>query len=108
MNNSRAVGCLECCRHLQRDIEQSSNSHGPARDRFTQVLPFQQFHGDERPSGIITDFVDRADVWMVQRRCRTRLSPESLECALILSHLFRQELQSNWSAEIYILSLVHD
>ncbi len=34
-------------------------------------------HGDERPAGVVADFVDRRDVWMIERTSGPRLSQQA-------------------------------
>ena len=81
-------------------------SSGLPAMRLFSVSPFQVFHHDERLAFVLRDFVDGADVGMVQRRRRPRLSAEAFQGLRVFGHRFRQELQSDHAAEFEVLGLV--
>ena len=56
-------------------------------------LALEQFHGDERAAAVITNFVDRADVGMIQGRRRTSLAFETLEYRRV------QDPKLTWDAQ---------
>ncbi len=71
-------------------------------------LPLQQFHGNEgSPIGFV-NFVNRADVWMVQRRGGFRLPLETAESLGVVGEFVGQELQGHVAAELEVFSLVHN
>ena len=56
----------------------------------------------------LADFVNRADVGVVQRRCRSRFAPEALEGFGNRGQLIGQELQSDETAELGVFRFVYD
>ena len=71
---------------------------------------------DKRPVGLLdrdegsllnfVDFINRADVGMIESGCRTSLATETFQGLGILSYFFRQKLQSHESAEARVLGLI--
>jgi hypothetical protein len=49
--------------------------------------------GDKRLSVMLANFVNRTNVRMIQRRCRTRLSAKTLQSLRILGQLVREKLK---------------
>jgi hypothetical protein len=66
----------------------------------------QKLHGDERFAVLIVNFVDRADVGMVQGRSRLGFALESAERVRVFGYLVGQELQGYKAAKLHVLSLV--
>ena len=56
---------------------------------------------------MLADFVNRADVGMVQRRSGSRLPPEALQGLRARQQIIRQELQRDVAFEAQVLRLVH-
>jgi len=52
----------------------------------------QKLHGDERLAVAFVDFVDCADVGMVEGGSCLGLTPETLQCLAISGHVFREKL----------------
>src|SRR5256885_5533526 len=69
-------------------------------------MSFQQLHRDESSVLTLVDFINRADVGMVESGCRTSLATETFQGLGILSYFFRQELQSHESAKARVLGLI--
>jgi hypothetical protein len=57
---------------------------------------------------VLTDFVDRADIGVIERSRSTRLTEESFEGLLITGNFIRKEFQSDSPAERRVLGLVHN
>ena len=53
--------------NLDAQFQHDLGLHRPARDPVCQGHSLQELHGDEGPLAILADFVDGADVGMVQR-----------------------------------------
>jgi hypothetical protein len=60
-----------------RQCEQNIYIDGLSLNAVLQRHAIEKFHGDERTSIEIADFVDGADVWMVERGGRTSLAPKA-------------------------------
>jgi hypothetical protein len=71
-------------------------------------LPLQQFHGDEAsPIGLV-DFVDGADVRVVQRGRSLGLPLEATEGLRIMGEFVGQELQCDVATQLEVFRLIHN
>ena len=66
-------------------------------DPLPQGLPFQQLHGNERLTLVLTNVVNCADIGMIERTRGTRLALEALLGLTILLERLGQKLQGNES-----------
>src|SRR2546430_10674862 len=64
-----AWGGFESVGNLDTDVEEALKFEWAAKEQLFECLPFQVLHNNEGPSVIFANFVDGADIWMVQRRC---------------------------------------
>src|SRR6266550_6731113 len=69
-------------------------------------MSFQQLHSDEGSLLTFVDFINRANVGMVESGCRTSLATKTFQGLGIVSYFFRQELQSHESAKARVLGFV--
>ena len=68
----------------------------------------EKLHGDEGLPVLLADFVDGADVGMVQGGCGLGFALKTGEGLRILGNFFGQELQRDKAAQLYVLGLVDD
>jgi hypothetical protein len=66
----------------------------------------QKLHSDERLPVLLVNFVNRADVRMVQCRRSLGFTLEASKSLCILGYIIRQELEGNQAAQLHVLSLV--
>jgi len=71
-----------------------------------QRLPFDELHGDEDVALCLADFVDRAEVRVIERRRRTRFSHQALARGWIGLVFGSQELDRDRAAELKIVGQV--
>jgi hypothetical protein len=71
-----------------------------------QRRPFHIFHSDERTAIGLANFVNGADVGMIQRGCGAGFAAKTFECLRVVGHVARQKFQRDESAEVGVLSLV--
>ena len=64
-----------------------------ARDQFAKGLAFQQLHDEEWPSFMFSEFVDGADVGVLESGSRTGFALKSSKRRAIFHGIFRQELE---------------
>jgi hypothetical protein len=69
--------------------------------------PIKKLHGDERFAVLIVNFVDGADVGVIQRRGSFRFALKAAKGLWVFGYFTWQELEGNKPAELEILSLVH-
>src|SRR5271157_2268834 len=69
-------------------------------------LTLQQLHGNKVPAVILSDFVNGADIWVVQRRRRARFALKPLQRKRIFFRLGGQELERDMPTEVDVLGFV--
>src|SRR6202034_2464294 len=69
---------------------------------------FEEFHGDEAASVVLADFVDGADVGMVQSRGGSRLPAETLQGQGVPGELIGKEFEGDKAGLFLVLRLVDD
>src|SRR5262249_980480 len=106
MDDSFCMGGIETVGELNRDFQHRTECKRLTVQLLVETLSFQEFHGNKRPAVRLADFVDRADVGMVQRGGRPRLSRKSLKIRAVGVDRIGQELQSNLSAKLEVLGLI--
>ena len=106
MHDSLAVRGVQSVRDSYRQAQQNIGVHRLSGDAMLQRGAVQIFHGDERFAAVIVDFVDRANVRMIQRGGRLRFALKAAENLRIFGYVVRQKLQRHKAAELQILSLV--
>ena len=84
MNDPLGVGGVECIRDLYRQREQDIRLNGFPSDPVLQRHAFQKLHGDEGLIAVLADFVDGADVRVIERRSSAGLAAETLERLRVL------------------------
>ena len=108
VNDSLCMGRIEGVRDFDADLEQMIHRQWTARDPAFQRLPVQKLHGDEMPSLVFVNFIDRADVRMAERRSSACLASKTLERRPIAPHFFGKKLQGNRTAQFGVLRLVYN
>src|SRR5215469_13177128 len=108
MNNSSGVRGVECVGDLDAEIEQTLEFQGTAACQFAKGLAVQILHHDKRPTFMLADFVDSADVRMIQRRSGPRLAAKTFEGCLVPGDFVRQELECDKPAEMSVFSLINN
>ena len=80
MNDALRVRGIET-RRRSESLFPAASSTGErlTRDAMLQRLALQQLHRDEGAAFVFANFVNRADIWMIQRRGRTRLALEAFD-----------------------------
>ena len=89
--------CLQPIRNLHGDIEHlvdgqerclrrsGRGNPRPCPNPLAQRLTFQQLHGEEGLALMLAEFVNRADVGMIQRRGSARFALKPLQSARIVA-----------------------
>src|SRR5258708_36336680 len=106
VNDSVGVRGLQCAGHLHSDVHQLADLHRPASHELLQGLALQQLHDDNRAAGMLLDFVNGADVGMVQRGCSPRFTQQSLQGLTISRKVFRQTFQRYPASEPEVLRFI--
>ena len=106
MDDALRVCGVEGVGDLDAQIEHRFDLQWLASDPVPERLPLQQFHGDEgSPIGLV-DFVDRADVRVVQRGCSLGLALEAAESLCVVGEFVGKELQGDEATKLQVLGFV--
>ena len=106
MNDSLAVGGAECIRNLGPPFKHFIERQRLAGDAMLQRRAFHEFHGNKRLTVLLANLVDRANVGMIQRRRRARLSPKTFQSLWNLGQVVGKKFKRDKPAEGGILGLV--
>ena len=106
MNDSFTVCGVERVRNPNRQTHQDIRLDRVSGDAMLERRAFQKFHGDKRFAVLIVNFVDRADVRMIQGRSRLGFALKAAEGLRVFGYVVRQELECHKAAEFQILSFV--
>ncbi len=107
MDDAARVDGAERRQHVDGNGHRLLDAQRAAFEVIAQRLAFEQLHGDEERAAFFADFVDLADVRMVDAGGRAGLAPEAPACRLVL--LERQHhLQRHGALQPFIVRLIHD
>ena len=101
-----AVGRVERIGNFDRQFEQRLGFQRTPAMLVLECQPIQELHRDERLLFVPADFVNGADVGMVQPRGSTRFTAEALEGMRIFGNFRRQELERDEAAQFGIFGLI--
>ena len=73
-----------------------------------ESLAVEEFHGDKLLAALLPDFVDGADIGMIESRSGLSLAFEAREGLRIASDLGREEFESHEAVEINVFGFVDD
>ena len=107
MNDTLRVGGVEAFGNLPCPIEKDLGLQRPPRNAMRQRHPVEKLHRNEGLAVVLRDFVDGANVGMVQGRGGAGLSAKTFQRLRVVCHVLGQELQRDKAAEFGVLSLVH-
>ena len=98
---------VESVGDLDAQIEHRLDLQWLATDYVPERLPLQQFHGDEGSPINLIDFVDGADVRVVQRGRSFGLPLEAAEGLRVVGEFVGKELQGDVATELQVFRLIH-
>ena len=105
VNDAFGVRGFERVGDLDAEIEKLLGLERAAFDAMLERFAFEQLHGDERLAIVLANFVNRADVRMIQAGGGARFALESLEGLLILGHCLRQKFQRHQPPQFRVFGL---
>jgi hypothetical protein len=71
-------------------------------------LAFEILHGDEEAAAIFGDFVNRANVGMIQRGSGAGFTAKTLEGRGVFGNVVREKLEGNRAAKIDVFGFIND
>src|SRR6266542_631701 len=93
MDNACFVGGGECTRYLDRDVDRFTDLDSPTHQTLTQCFAFDQFAGYVMSCVILTDFVNRQDIWMIEPNYGARFLLKPLQALRVASKARGQEFE---------------
>jgi hypothetical protein len=108
MDDALGMSCVKGVGDFNGEIENVLGRERTSRDGILQGAALEEFHGNEGPSVVFSDFIDRADVGMVESGSSTRLAAKSFERLWVMSNFVRQEFQRNETPKLGVLGFVDD
>ena len=106
VNNPFRMGSIQGVCDLDRQGEETIEFHGPPIDQMFQRLAGKTLHHDEKVSFMLADFMNRANVGMVQCGSRTRFPPKTFKSLRIARGVVRKEFQRHEASQESIFGLV--
>src|SRR5229473_39136 len=107
VNDALAVRRVQRIGHLNPQTTQNIRRNRPAADTMFQCYALEKLHGDEASAALLADFVNGADVGVIQRGGGSRLAPKKFQGLRVLCQGLRQELQSHEPAQLHILRFIN-
>jgi hypothetical protein len=106
VDDTFGVSCVECIGDLNCERHHRFCVHRLSCNPVLERQPIQKLHGDERFAVLVVNFVDRANVGMVQRGGSLGFALKAAECLRVFGYIVGQKLQSDKAVELDIFSLV--
>ena len=99
VDDALCVCRIERVGDLDRQAYQHIGVDRPAGDAVLQRHAVQKLHGDERLAVLVVNFVDGADVGMVERRRGLGFALKAGQGLRVFGNFFRQEFQRDESVQ---------
>jgi hypothetical protein len=106
MNDPRRMGRIERVSDLDRKRHQQIDFKRTSGDALLQHHAIQKLHGNERLLAMPADFVDGADVGVVEGGSGACFAPETLERLRVTSNFFGQKLQGDKATKFRVLRFI--
>ena len=106
MNDSLGVKCFKGLRHLYGNIEKFFKLQRFPVNALLQTLAFQPLHDDEGMAAVIVDFMDGANVGVIQPRRGPGFALEAVQRLAVAQQIVGNELQGNMASEAHVFRLI--
>src|SRR5437763_3364551 len=107
VNDAFGVRCIQPIGDFNSEREQKIQIQSSSRYVMFQRHSIQNLHRNEGLPLLVVDFVDSADVRMIQGLSRFGFTLESGQGLRIVCNIIRQELKGNKPTELYIFCLIN-
>jgi len=92
MNDAFAVSSIERIGNLDGNGDHTLSIQSSCRYQVFQRYAIQVLHSDKCLTLVFPNFVDGADVWMIERRSSTRFTAKTFQGNRVPGRVLRQEL----------------
>ncbi len=108
MDDAGGVGGVEAVGNLDAPVEEGFDVERAAGDFVFQSLAIEEFHGDEVAAFEFVNFVDGADVGVIQGGGGLCFALETLESLRVAGEIFGEKFQRDETAELGVFGFVDD
>ena len=108
MNDALGVSGVEGIGDFDGNFESFFQRARVAGDAMLERVPFQKLHGDEVAFGIAADFVNSADIGVVQGGGGASFAAEAFKRVGVTHEIVGKKFEGDEAAEIEILGFVDD
>lgn len=108
MNDAAGMGGVERVGDVDRNVEERVELQRTCGDEVFESLAFEIFHDDEGMAILRADFVDGADIRMIERRSGAGFAAEAFEGLRIVGNIFGKKLDGDEAAELEVFGFVDD
>ena len=106
MDHAFLMGHRQRPRRLAGNLDGVLDLHRAGSDDLVEALSLDKGHGDEGFAIGLVDFINGADIGMIERRGRLGLTNEAAVGVLVLEQVGSEELQGHETVELCVLGLV--
>ncbi len=108
MHDAFGMSGIERVGDLDTQVNQTVGFERAAEYRFPQSLAFEKLHHDEAQAAVLPNFVNGADVGMVQSGSGAGFAAKTFEGLRVVRDIVGQELQRDEAAERGVFGAVDD
>jgi len=108
MNDALGVGGIEGVGGFESEGDDGFVIEGLAGDLMLQGQAIEKFHGDERLLAVLADFVDGADVGVVESGRGAGFAAEAFEGLRVAGEFFGKKFEGDEAAEFRVFGFVDD
>ena len=101
------MGGVECVGDFGTERQHGLDLERLSTDPMLQRHAVQELHDDEGLTFTLADFMDRADIGMVERGRGASFTSEALQSLWVLGEVFSKKLQCDEPPKLSVLGLVH-
>src|ERR1039458_7775993 len=87
VDNAFCMCGVEPVCNLNGESKEQFGFQWPTANAMLQGQPVQKLHGDERFAVLVVNFVDGADVWMIECRCCLGFALKAAECLRVFGYV---------------------
>ncbi len=108
MHDLLSVQCIESRQDLEHDVERVRKLEAATLDAIGKRFPLEKLHGDKELTLVLADFVQVADVGMLNSSRGTRFVQKPLARTLVRGNGLRDGLHSDGPVELLVVAFVDD
>src|SRR6185437_3625399 len=106
MNDASAMRRVEGVSDFDRDVENLLERKGSVTDALLESRAVEKFHGEETALAVAANFINRADVRMIERGSGAGFAAKAFECVSVADEIIGKKFKRDEAAEVCVLSLV--